>query len=118
MDIYLDKDNNPHICVKPNLVLDTNIDCFIDTGFAGGIALPKYYMSLLKDKTVIALQRYELADGKVTVFDVYKLKLTFRRKYKFVSAVFTDSKAALIGIEYLTGYVFTLNLKEKTIDLK
>lgn len=119
MDIYLDKDNNPHILITCGLAINNPIDCIIDTGFAGGVALPKYYMSLLKnkDKSVLAVQRYELADGTGANFDIYKLKAKYGKRSKQVSVLFTESQIGLVGIEFLNGFTFTLDLKKKSVSL-
>ncbi len=117
MNLYLDKENSPHIVVNVFSSKYTAIDCYIDTGFSGGLSLPKKYKHLFKGSRPISFLDYRLGDGSLKTFEIYNIKIKFIDKEKIISAFFTDGKDALVGIEFLTGFKFTLDLKKFTINL-
>lgn len=43
MNMYLDSKNHPHIKINVLLSSWKKIDCFIDTGFTGGLSLPDIF---------------------------------------------------------------------------
>ena len=56
MNPYLDKGNNPHVEVKVFLSKWTLIDCYLDTGFSGGISLPNKYRNLFLSRKPLSFQ--------------------------------------------------------------
>lgn len=42
--VYLDPQNNPHLKIEVFLSSWITVDCLIDTGFSGGIALPESFL--------------------------------------------------------------------------
>ena len=116
MSPYLDAQNNPHLKLKIFLSSWERVDCLIDSGFSGGIALPISMLSALKQKP-IAYQEYELADGSFTNFSVYKARVRFKGVNKEATLLFTKSKEGLVGIEFLTGFRLVLDLKKFQIKL-
>lgn len=117
MNPYLDSQKNPHVKIKVLLTSWTTIDCLIDTGFSGGLALPDKLKIGLSTKPVM-FQRYELADGSLTTFPLFVLNVKFNNKIKEVTAFFTKSNEALVGIEFLMGFKFVLDLKKMIVELK
>ena len=117
MNPYLTPQNNPHVKIKIFLSSWKEVDCLIDTGFSGGIALAKKYKtaSLVKP---IASQKYELANGSITEFELYQMKTRFKNKTKEVLIFFTQSEENLAGIEFLNGYKFFLDLKNLKVSLE
>ena len=116
MNPYLDIQKNPHIQVKVDGKESFVIDCFIDTGFTGGIILPTKYKNYFQDKPNF-MQRFILADGSLMPVGLYKIRVGYKNINKVVSGFFTKSKEALIGIEFLTGLRFILDLKKFTVSL-
>lgn len=108
MNPYLTSEKHPRIKVKVSLSSSEQIDCLIDTGFSGGISLPE---SLKPTEKIVGYQEYELADGSRVVFDLYEAKVTYNGVSKLVTAIFSKSEDALIGIEFLEGFRFILDLK-------
>lgn len=49
--------------------------------------------------------------------EVYKVKVRYEKIEKVISLMFTKGNDALIGIEFLTGFKFTLDLKKFAISL-
>lgn len=117
MNPYLDGQNNPHLKLEVFLSSWVAIDCLIDTGFSGGVALPVSLLSAFKKKP-IAYQEYELADGSFTTFGIYKARVRFEEVNKEITLLFTKSKEGLVGIEFLTGFRLLLDLKKFQIKLR
>ena len=110
---YLTLQNHPR--VKINILKSSFkrvVDCLLDTGFSGGLALPEFYQTKLKLKP-LAYQELELADGSLVIFAVHKIRIKYKNLIKTVSLIFTKSEDALLGIEFLEGLKFTLDLKKK-----
>lgn len=116
MNPYLDPQNNPHVKVKLLLSSLVTVDCLIDTGFSGGIALPESFLVSFKQKPV-GYREYELADGSFTTFAVYKTKVKYKSVSKEITLIFTKSDEGLVGIEFLQGKKFVLDLKKFTVNL-
>lgn len=114
---YLTSQNHPRL--KINIIKGSfkkMVDCLIDTGFSGGLALPEVYLAQLKLKP-LAYQELELADGSFVTFAVFKIRVKHNDVKKIVSLIFTKSEDALLGIEFLEGLKFVLDLKEKRTSL-
>lgn len=114
MNPYLTPERHPRIKIKVLLSVLTEINFLIDTGFSGGVSLPENLKP--KDKP-FGYQEYELADGSRLVFDLYEAKVIYKGISKVVTAIFSKSEDALIGIEFLEGFKFTLDLKNFEISL-
>lgn len=117
MNPYLDRQNNPHVKIEALLTTWKMVDCLIDTGFSGGIALPETYLNLFKHEPV-GFQEYELADGSLTTFAIYKTKVRFKNKTSEITLFFTKSSEGLVGIEFLLGFIWILNYKDFSIEVK
>lgn len=117
MDLYLDKDKSPHIVIGIHFPIQVKINCIIDTGFSGGLSLPQKYKYILKGKKSITFLNYQLGDGTSKMFEIFNLRVKFRNNEKNMAVFFTDCQDALVGIEFLTGFKFTLDLKKFAISL-
>lgn len=118
MNLYLDKKNHPHIKIKIFLSSAPEIvDCYIDTGFSGGISLPDSFHPKFKQES-FTIQDFELADGSIITSDVYKIKAQYEHVSKNISLIFSSSRDTLIGIEFLLGFKFVLDLKKFKILLE
>lgn len=117
MNPYLDPQNHPHLKVKVLLSSWKPVDCLIDTGFSGGIALPENYLVGFKERPIV-YQEYELADGSFTTFAVYQSKVRFKEISKEITLFFTKSNGGLLGIEFLTGFRLALDLKQLLVTLE
>lgn len=116
MNPCLDPQNNPHLKLEIFLSSWTVVDCLIDTGFSGGVALPASLFTDFKQEP-IAYQEYELADGSFTTFKIYKARVRLKDVNKEITLFFTKSKEGLAGIEFLTGFRLVLDLKKFQIKL-
>ena len=116
MNPYLDAQNNPHLKLEVFISSWVAVDCLIDSGFSGGIALPISLHSAFRQKPV-AYQEYELADGSFTTFSIYKARVRFKNVNKEITLLFTKSKEGLVGIEFLIGFRLVLDLKKFQIEL-
>ncbi|MBI2008226.1 hypothetical protein HYS82_01060 [Candidatus Amesbacteria bacterium] len=117
MNPYLNPQNQPHLKLEVFLDAWSSVDCLIDTGFSGGIALPESYLSGFKHSPSV-YQEFELADGSYTTFAVYQTKVKFEKIVKDSTLFFTKSSEGLVGIEFLTGFKFTLDLKMSLVKLE
>lgn len=117
MSLYLDSRNSPHIRIGVFLPSLMVVDCLIDTGFSGVLVLPDGYLSTFHKKPIV-YQEYELADGSLNTCAVYKTNVTFGNVNKEVALMFTKTSEGLVGIEFLTGFTFVLNLKKLSVMLE
>lgn len=114
---YLAANKQPRLKVKIYLSSWQEVDCLIDTGFSGGIALPESFQSKIK-KEPLGFQEYELADGSRVIFALYEAKIRYKKKLKITNLLFTKSEDALVGIEFLSGFKFVLDLKKFSIIIE
>ncbi|EKD57422.1 MAG: hypothetical protein ACD_57C00308G0006 [uncultured bacterium] len=117
MNPYLDSQNGARIKIQVYLNSWMGADCLIDTGFSGGLSLPETFLSNFKQKPV-GYQVYELADGSDTVFSIYKVKIRYKKIVKNITLFFTKSTDSLVGIEFLKGCKFILDLKKFQTNLE
>ncbi len=115
-DVYLDSKNSPFAQIQVLLSSWKTFNAIIDTGFSGGIALPKTYQKQIKTKSAVT-QEFVIADGSSVFFNIYKTRVKFRNVEKNITLLFTDNENILLGIEFLYGFKFTLDLKKAKIDL-
>lgn len=115
--IYLSANKHPHAKVEiKNGNIWKTVDCLVDTGFSSGISLPHKYLTQVKTKSKWK-QSFELADGSTVEFDLYKLEVKYGNRVKIISAIFSKSDDALLGIEFLDGLRFLLDLKNNKASL-
>lgn len=115
--IYLSPNHHPHAKIKIKFNQEwEEVNCLVDTGFSGRISLPEKYLPLIKSPSKWR-QSFELADGSEVEFNLYKLKVCFGNKTKIVSAIFSKSDGVLLGIEFLNGFRFLLDLKKYKVSL-
>lgn len=117
MNPYLDKEQNPHVKIAIYLSSWFTIDCFIDTGFAGGISLPMQYQNLFKARKPITFQRFLLADGSTKLYPIFETKVKYKDKERTIT-IFFSGKEALVGIDFLRGLQFVLDLKKFKVSLE
>ncbi|MDP1721848.1 MAG: hypothetical protein Q8L37_01430 [Candidatus Gottesmanbacteria bacterium] len=117
MNPYLGLRNSPRLRLDVSFSAWIAIDCLIDTGFSGGLVLPESYKSQMKQEP-IGYQEYELADGTIVLFTVYNVQVRYGKTIKRVSAFFTKSSEGLVGIEFLTGLKFVLDLRKISVVLE
>lgn len=117
MNPYLDPQNNPYLKIEVLLSSWKTVDCLIDTGFSGGIALPKNFLVGFKERPLV-YQEYELADGSFTTFAVYQTRARFKSISRELTLFFTKSNEGLLGIEFLTGFRLVLDLKKFFVTLE
>ena len=118
MNPYLDIEQNPHVKINIYLSSWITVDCFIDTGFAGGISLPKHYQKFFQFKKPITFQRFILADGSTKLYPIYETKVKYKNKEKIILIFFSSGKESLVGIEFLLGFKFILDLKKFSVTLE
>lgn len=95
---------------------DFEVDCLVDTGFAGGVVLPQE----LRDKvdfTPMARRVWRLADGSEIELVVFAGQIGFKGEEKKMAILFIDRGEGLVGIEFLKGMRFVLDLKEREVEL-
>lgn len=117
MNPYLNKENNPYIKIDVFISKWTTIGAIIDTGFAGGISLPKKYLRFFNNRIPLTIQRFVLADGSTKLYPIYEANVRYKGKVKSVYLVFSGEQA-LVGIEFLTGFKFVLDLKKFSVSLE
>ena len=117
MDVYLTPHNQGRVRVKVKDKKWETADCLIDTGFSSGLALSSKFLSKFSLKP-IAKQDFELADGSIAPFNLYKTKVKFKNTQKETLVIFTASEDNLAGLEFLKGFTLLFDLKNFKISLK
>lgn len=118
MNPYLDNERSPRVKIDIYLSRWISVDCFVDTGFAGGISLPNHYQSFFRARKPVLTQRFILADGSAKLYQIYETKVKYKDKEKSILIFFSSGKEALVGIEFLTGFKFILDLKKFLVFLE
>jgi len=115
--IYL-SGNHPFIQLRVKIPKTgwKKLDCLIDTGFSGGIALPKNFRQNFSEDKFIE-SRFTLADGSEMMTDVTYTKVEYDGKEKEVAIVFIGDLGCLVGVEFLDQMKFCLDLKAKKATL-
>jgi clan AA aspartic protease len=117
MQTFLSSQDHPYVKVVFSGLEDkAELDCLIDTGFAGGISIPEKIKPDF-NFPLIGRRTWELADGSQIELEVYLGKTTTNGKEKEISIIFTDGNEGLVGIEFLRGKKFVLDLKSHTVEL-
>lgn len=117
MVIYLGPKLHPYVQVTAiGARRNFRLNCLIDTGFAGGIALPLRLKEKLKFP-FICTRVWKLADGSEIELDVFAGKVKFSEKQKEIAVIFIGREEGIVGIEFLKGMRFVLDLKEKKVEL-
>ena len=92
------------------------IDCLIDTGFSGGLVLPKKFKeSFLEDEFIEA--RFVLANGSEIMAEASYTKVRYKKIEKEVAVVFMGDSEGLVGVEFLDQMKFCLDLKKNKVEL-
>ena len=118
MNPYLDEKKNPWIDLTVKLSISTDIKCLIDTGFSGGLALPKYYSHLYEKKRPIGSEVYEFANGEQENFLFYEVRTKYKKRKIDVNLMFIDTKTPLVGIAFLQYLYFCLDISKDIIKLE
>lgn len=117
MAVYLSSRQHPYARASlPGVDEDVELDCLIDTGFAGGIAIPND----LKDEfnfPSIGRRVWELADGSEIELEILAGRVKFEGVEKEVAVLFIGRREGLVGIEFLKGMRFLLDLKIGKVEL-
>jgi len=117
MKVYLGPKSHPYTeLVVPGIKRKFKINCLIDTGFAGGLALPLHLKEEFKFPLIIK-RSWKLADGSEIELDVFAGKIEFEGKKKEIAILFVNGEDGIVGIEFLKGLRFVLDLKEGRVEL-
>lgn len=113
------RDKHPFLQLKlklPSLGW-TPLECIIDTGFSGGLALPKQFRTEFPEDEFIE-SRYTLADGSEVVVDTTYSTVLYETHKKDIALVFMDGDDNLVGIEFLDQMRFYLDLIDYKVSLE
>lgn len=117
MVVYLSPHNTPRAIVTVAFATPITVDCIIDTGFTGGIALPLSYQASFS-QAPSTYQQYQMADGSYTTFRLYTVAVTYDKITKDVTLFFINNSESLVGIEFLTGFRLLMDLQKRKIELR
>ena len=117
MTTYLTSQNSPRVKLTVKIGQSwKTVDCLIDTGFSSGLVLNQSSFPKVK-MPVVAQQEFELADGSLVNFDMYLLTVEYQKQRKQLLTVFNGGSDNLVGIRFLKGFIFTLDLKNRRVSL-
>lgn len=104
------------ILVLPSIEGEVQLDCLIDTGFSGGLAMPQQFKEKFNFPR-ISRATWELGDGSQIESEIYLGELKIRDNSERIAVIFSESREVLVGIEFLRGKRFVLDLKKNTASL-
>jgi clan AA aspartic protease len=84
------------------------IDCVIDTGFNGAIALPRYLAEKYQ-LSVIGRASFETVGGVMMTADLVEISIMWLSNRLAVEAILVNSDDALIGTALLDGTNLTID---------
>mgnify|MGYP001615294661 CR=1 FL=1 len=116
--IYL-KGNHPFIklAIKLPPNLWQNIDCLIDTGFSGGLALPVSFKKYFP-KNMFFESRFVLADGSEAKVETSFTTVKYQNLRKEIAVIFMGNNSeGLVGVDFLNHQRFCLDLKKRKVEL-
>jgi len=109
---WMDDQLSPRI--KFSIVLGTELELVVDTGFNGELVLPKTYLKKLgfryRGWTLV-----ELADGSEVPTRFYEGTIIGFGKKRKVRIHKTESEDALLGTQMLIGYIFELDIEANKV---
>lgn len=102
-----------HPFIKLKVELDqkrwVDLDCLVDTGFSGGLAIPEHYQTSFPASKFIEAQ-FVLADGSTVSVNTTITMVKFNTHEKEVAVVFMGNSDSLVGVEFLDQMRFCLDL--------
>ncbi len=115
--MYL-RGKHPFIKLKVKLDLKrwVDLDCLIDTGFSGGLAIPEHYKISFPASKFIEAQ-FVLADGSTVSVDTTITQVRFNSYEKEIAVVFMGDSDSLVGVEFLDQMRFCLDLILNSVEL-
>lgn len=117
MQTFLNPQGHASTKIRLNGISKTvELDCMIDTGFSGGISLPRELQVEL-DFLEIYKSTWELADGSQVESEIYAGKIETPEGVKEIAVIFSNGREGLVGIEFLRGKKFVLDLKKNETEL-
>lgn len=118
MQTFLSPQQHPYVKISiSGRTKEVELDCLIDTGFAGGISIPAGLKSKF-DFPVIGRQVWELADGSQIELEVFLGEIKTEKEKAEIAVIFTDGSEGLVGIEFLRGRKFIFDLRKLQVALK
>ena len=118
MDVFIGRSKHPFVHVKlPSHSGPVALTCLIDTGFAGGIAIPEILRPRF-DFPLITKQQWRLADGTDKVLNVYSGKILVGQEEIAIETIFVNGDEGLIGIEFLLDKRLVLEIKKNLVSLE
>jgi clan AA aspartic protease len=81
---------------------EQEIEAVIDTGFTAALTLPSDVIATLNLRWQ-TIERFTLADGSESVFDVYEAKVVWDGRVRAIVVLEADAKP-LIGMKLLRGH--------------
>ena len=109
--------NEPLISLKlKGATRSHKVLAIIDTGFNGYLAVPRNII-MGQGWQLIGSEKYEVATGKLEVFDVFLGEIEWGKKSKSVYAMVTDSQDILIGTKLLKDSTLIINFPAKKVRI-
>lgn len=109
---------HPFIKLKVKLSQNTwhEVECLIDTGFSGGLALPLDFKKYFPKKEFVD-SRFILANGTEVTVETTYTTVEFETSRKEVAVIFMGESDSLVGVEFSDQMRFCLDLYRQRVEL-
>src|SRR5260370_33100309 len=97
------------LLVKGRRGREQEIQAVIDTGYAGSLTLPPAVIQALSLRWQ-TVDRFKLADGSISIFDVYEAKVVWDGKVRQILVDETDAEP-LVGMRLLKGHKLEMEIR-------
>jgi len=95
---------------------DLTIECVLDTGFDGGLVLPRAFVSQAQIPTIGELA-FEMVGGAKMTAQIGLTDIEWLGELRKVEVVISEGSDALIGTELLTATTLVIDYKASTVAI-
>ena len=92
------------------------IECVVDTGFDGGLMLPRTLADRLQIPLIGRLT-LEMVNGSKMIASVRLADIEWLEETREIEVIFSDGNDALVGTELLTGTTLTIDYATRVVKI-
>ena len=104
-------------CITIQLVRGQSIECVIDTGFSGGLMLPRSFVEQIPH-TEIGKESYVLAGGGELKAEIVGVEIHWLNTVKALAVVVSEASDSLIGTGLLEKAILVIDYLTAQVEIK